>query len=65
MGKRIKYDDDLVVVTKGGEVIYKGIEDFEPMKEELWKWDEKEQAYFLKRKANFKREVVYKKECIE
>lgn len=65
MGKRINYDDDLVVVTINGKEIYRGIEDNEPLKYELWKWNESEKAYFLKRKGNFIREVTYKKECIE
>ena len=60
MGKRIRYDDDFVVVTTNGREIYKGIEDYEPMKYELWKWNEAEQAYFLKVDGK-----TYKKECIE
>ena len=43
---RIFYEDDLVIVKDGnGEVIYKGIEDDEPMKYEAWKYNEKEDAY--------------------
>ena len=39
-GKRIQYEDDLVVVyDPSGEEIYKGMEDYEPMKDENWKWD--------------------------
>ena len=37
---KIKYDDDIVIVTNSsGEVIYKGLEDYEPMKNEPWVWD--------------------------
>ena len=59
MGKRIRYDDDFVVVTTNGREIYNGIEDYEPMKYELWKWNETEQAYFLKVDGK-----TYKKVCV-
>lgn len=55
-GKRINCEDDLVIVYDGNEVIYKGLEDYEPMKYESWKWDEKEKNYKLD---------VYTKVCIE
>ncbi len=35
-GKRIHYEDDLVVVLEGTKLIYKGLEDYEPMKYEPW-----------------------------
>ena len=57
-GRRINYDDDLVVVYEDDKVIYKGLEDYEPMKDELWKWDDKEQVYFLDDRR-------YKKVCLE
>lgn len=44
---RINYEDDLVIVKKGREIIYKGIEDYEPMKYENWKYDEKSKTYKL------------------
>lgn len=44
--KRIDYDDDFVVVyDDSGNQIYKGIEDYEPMKDENWAWDNSEQIY--------------------
>ena len=45
-GNRIDYEDDLVVVyDAGGEIIYKGMEDYEPYKDEPWKWDEQIGGY--------------------
>lgn len=58
--RRINYDDDFVVVMVGSQEIYKGIEDYEPMKDEPWKWDEKEKAYFLTENGK-----TYKKICID
>lgn len=47
-GKRINYEDDIVVVyDKSGGVIYKGEEDYEPMKYEDWKWNNEKQYYTL------------------
>ena len=47
-GSRIDYDDDLVITyDKNGKVVYKGIEDYDPMKYEDWKWDEKTHSYKL------------------
>lgn len=47
-GKRIQYEDDMVVVyDPAGNVIYKGIEDDEPMKRENWKWSNKRNYYYL------------------
>lgn len=45
--KQTCYDDDIVVVKENGNIIYKGIEDDEPMKYENWKWCEKENCYVL------------------
>ena len=46
--KRIEFEDDLVIVFDGNESqIYKGIEDYEPMKDEDWKWDPSENVYRL------------------
>ena len=59
MFKRIEYDDDFVGVMLGSREIYKGIEDYEPMRDEFWKWDEKEKAYFLKLNGK-----TYKKMCV-
>ena len=47
MYRRIDFDDDVVIVTKGGKVIYKGLEDYEPMKYEPWEWDERKTCYTL------------------
>lgn len=46
-GRRIEFDDDVVIVYKGQDVIYHGIEDFEPMKDEAWTFNEKDGAYHL------------------
>ena len=35
---QIEYEDDLVVVTEGKEIIYKGMEDYEPMKDAPWRF---------------------------
>jgi len=44
--KRICYEDDVVeVYNKKGECIYYGLEDYEPMKREDWRWDEKKGGY--------------------
>lgn len=44
--KRIDFDDDLVIVFDGNKSqIYKGIEDYEPMKDENWQWDNSEKVY--------------------
>ena len=37
-GNRINYEDDLVIVLHGSRVIYKGIEDYEPMKHGPWEF---------------------------
>lgn len=37
-GRRIEYEDDLVVVTSGKTVIYSGLEDYEPMRNANWKF---------------------------
>lgn len=48
--RRIDYEDDLVIVyDESGKQIYKGIEDYEPMKDEPWKWDNSEQVYKFKK----------------
>lgn len=45
--KRIDFEDDIVIVFEDGNQIYKGIEDYEPMKDADWKWDNSIQAYVL------------------
>ncbi len=35
-GKRIQYEDEFVVVTKNDKIVYSGLEDYEPMKREMW-----------------------------
>lgn len=48
--RRIDYEDDLVIVyDESGKQIYKGIEDYEPMKDEPWKWDNSDQVYKFKK----------------
>lgn len=44
--KPIEYEDDLVVVyDSGGEEVYKGLEDYEPYKDENWEWDSNSNTY--------------------
>ena len=46
--RHINFDDDLVIVyDENGLVMYKGIQDFEPMKDDDWKWDNSIRAYRL------------------
>ena len=45
--KRIDFEDDIVIVFEGDNQIYKGIEDYEPMKDADWKWDNNIKAYVL------------------
>ncbi len=46
--KRITHDDDIVIVKNhNGNIIYKGMEDYEPMKDELWIWEDGIQGYSL------------------
>lgn len=48
---RIQYEDDLVIVkdAKTNEVYYKGLEDYEELKREDWKWNDKEKHYELEK----------------
>ena len=40
-GNRINYDDDLVVVIDNkNNVVYRGLEDYEPFKREYWRFVE-------------------------
>ena len=56
MLKRINFDDDFVIVVNDkDEVLYKGIEDDEPMNRENWQWNDKERCYTLDK---------YKKYCV-
>lgn len=43
--KRIDFEDDIVRVYDGNKEIYAGAEDYEPMKDENWKWDEANKYY--------------------
>lgn len=46
--RRIEYDDDLVIVkNKSGEVEYKGLDDYNPYRDEPWKYDSKNDVYTL------------------
>jgi len=49
-GERINYEDDVVRVwelSESDEVIYEGIEDYEPMKDARWKYCERLGAYYI------------------
>lgn len=53
MTKRIEFEDDIVVVyDKKKQEIYRGMEDYDPMKYENWLWDEKTRSYYS---GNFKK----------
>ena len=43
--KRIDFEDDFVIVFEDDKQIYKGTEDYEPMKDADWKWDPSENVY--------------------
>lgn len=43
-GRRIEYEDDLVVVMSGNKEVYRGLEDYEPMKDEPWRFIETTKA---------------------
>ena len=57
--KRIEFEDDVVKVFKNGKLIYKGIEDYEPMKDEPWRWNESTKSYILNNNG-----VKYEKICL-
>ena len=55
--RRVNFDDDLVIVyDEDDREIYRGLEDYEPMKDEPWKWDNESQSYKLDK---------YRKICLE
>ena len=43
--KKIELEDDFVIVYEIDEIIYKGIEDYDPMKDVDWKWDSTNKIY--------------------
>lgn len=43
--KRIEFEDDIVRVYDGNKEIYAGAEDYEPMQDENWKWDNTNKYY--------------------
>ena len=46
--RMIEFDDDIVIVYDAkGKIIYKGMEDYEPMNNEPWKWNEEKGYYTL------------------
>ena len=45
--KEIETEDDIVVVLENGEVVYKGAEDYEAMRDANWRWDAKKRLYYL------------------
>ena len=65
-GKKINFEDDLVVVydAETGEQIYSGLEDYEGMKDEPWKWDNSLGAYRLEADVNGKH-YSYIKNCVD
>lgn len=64
--KRIEFEDDIVVVyadvdISDGKLIYKGLEDDEPMKDVAWTWDNGNRCYRF-RDADGRH---YKKICLD
>ena len=56
-GKRLEFEDDLVrVFDPNGKEIYSGIEDYEPMKDEDWKFDSAKGLYVLP--DGYQKEVI-------
>lgn len=55
---RIEYEDDLVIVKKNGKVIYKGLEDYEPMNREDWRYDESKGKYILYGHSEYTKELA-------
>jgi len=46
---RIQYEDNIVIVyDKDGKEVYRGLEDYEPMKDDEWVYDEKADIYRMK-----------------
>lgn len=46
--RRVEYEDDVVIVkNKDGKVDYKGLNDYNPYKDEPWKYDPKNDIYTL------------------
>ena len=44
--KQIEFEDDIVIVCdEKGNVLYRGIEDYEPFKNENWKYDALNNVY--------------------
>lgn len=44
--RQINYDDDIVIVYDDNEKeIYRGIEDYEPMKDAAWSWENSNRCY--------------------
>ena len=43
--KRIEFEDDIVKVYDGNKEIYAGAEDYEPMQDENWQWDNANKYY--------------------
>lgn len=43
--KRIETEDDLVKVYQGNKEIYSGTEDYEPMNDADWRWDNNDKCY--------------------
>lgn len=45
---QISFEDDMVkVFNKDGQEIYSGMEDYEPMKYDDWRWDSTDRVYRL------------------
>lgn len=46
-GKRVNFDDDVVIVYENGKMVYKGLQDYNPFRDDNWKWNEKEKHYTM------------------
>ena len=64
----INYDDDIVVVYEvfsSGEPVYTGLEDYEPMKDEDWKYCKELGAYYISTYGPKTIKQVYVKRKVE
>lgn len=64
-GNKINFEDDIVAVYDAdtGEQLYKGMEDYEDLKDEPWKWDASIGAYRLEQTIDGKT-YKYIKNCL-
>lgn len=47
-GRRVNFDDDMVVIYRNGKLEYKGLQDYNPYRDEDWEWDDKKKHYTMR-----------------